>query len=72
MDQDDRLHVEACSNARALARICDLLGVGVPIDTGRDPKILGELRSSIYAERADLMRDYDPDVDGWPWETSHL
>ena len=79
MAHEDRLQLEACKNARLMGRVCDLLeggsgracpGCEVDVSAHRMP--LEELRSHVYTERELLMRDYDPDVDGWPWETPYL
>lgn len=57
----DPVVLEACKNARALTRVCELLD---PLEVDR--------REYLEELRAEIMRDYDPDVDGWPWETDHL
>lgn len=80
----DPVQDEACRNARLLSRLCDLLegertthgqldesGHGHP-ELQPSPRSLEDVRSHIYAERKEFMRDYDPDVDGWPWETPYL
>lgn len=60
---DPELLEEACSNARLLAKLCDLL------DRHRSASA-AEIRGAIYAghPELDMPIDYDPDVHGWPWE----
>lgn len=59
----DPILLEACKNARLLARVCELL-------EGHPPAL--EEHVVMHDQVLELQRDYDPDVDGWPWETDHL
>lgn len=60
---DPDVLLEACSNARLLSKLCDLLERGARAH----PQ---EIRGAIYAghPELDVPIDYDPDIHGWPWE----
>ncbi len=68
------IQLEACKNARTLAHLCDLLEyMGGGRDVDRNGVVCPPSSHVLeHDQDVELNRDYDPDVDGWPWETDHL
>ena len=58
---------EACSNAALMHEICQVLssssGSGAP-----RPRVAGWCDRHGCIDDCEPIRDYDPDIDGWPWE----